>query len=244
MGSKFDSIEDPQCTQVTTVGLKSPPSGVEAWRGRCRFKLHPRHMITVQVCENYVFQDDNEIILRQLFTYKKQGEERSSTLTCDAAVTRESFLRDFSPLSQKERENRERAAERGRDPASWLALLYIDLHPDSRRGGKKCGLVTSDAPFLLLPSSRTTPNRVAWWPNGKVSASGPEGSRFETRFHRRYFVDAGLLQVKSYVWGQTPPAGMVRKSGNGVTPRVSSPSSDRGIKLRGPSQNSPRVASK
>ncbi|GBM91228.1 hypothetical protein AVEN_31637-1 [Araneus ventricosus] len=38
--------------------------------------------------------------------------------------------------------------------------------------------------------------------------------------------------------------GVMRKLGEGVPTQVSSSSSDRGSKLRGPSQNSPRVASK
>ncbi|GBN32152.1 hypothetical protein AVEN_136391-1, partial [Araneus ventricosus] len=39
-------------------------------------------------------------------------------------------------------------------------------------------------------------------------------------------------------------AGVVRKFGEEVPAQVSSSSSDRGSKIRGPSQNSPRVASK
>ncbi|GBN72378.1 hypothetical protein AVEN_76571-1 [Araneus ventricosus] len=41
-----------------------------------------------------------------------------------------------------------------------------------------------------------------------------------------------------------PPAGVAWKFGEGVPAQVSSSSSDRDSKLRGPSQNSPRVASK
>ncbi|GBN05870.1 Aspartyl/asparaginyl beta-hydroxylase [Araneus ventricosus] len=54
----------------------------------------------------------------------------------------------------------------------------------------------------------------------------------------------GLLHVKSYVVVKRPPVGVAWKFGEGVPARVSSSSSDRGSKLRGPSQNSPRVASK
>ncbi|GBN56255.1 hypothetical protein AVEN_213548-1 [Araneus ventricosus] len=43
---------------------------------------------------------------------------------------------------------------------------------------------------------------------------------------------------------QRPLAGVVRKFEEVVPAQVSSSSSDRGSKLRGPSQNSPRVASK
>ncbi|GBO46045.1 hypothetical protein AVEN_203612-1, partial [Araneus ventricosus] len=41
------------------------------------------------------------------------------------------------------------------------------------------------------------------WPSGKVSASGPESSRCETRFHGRSAVYVGLLHAKSYVGCQT-----------------------------------------
>ncbi|GBM06425.1 hypothetical protein AVEN_266371-1 [Araneus ventricosus] len=44
--------------------------------------------------------------------------------------------------------------------------------------------------------------------------------------------------------GQTSSGGVAWKFGKGVTAQVSSSSSDRDSKLRGPSQNSPRVASK
>ncbi|GBN99745.1 hypothetical protein AVEN_45548-1 [Araneus ventricosus] len=54
----------------------------------------------------------------------------------------------------------------------------------------------------------------------------------------------GLLRAKSYVAAKRPPVGVVRNFGEGVPAQVSSSSSDRGSKLRGSSQNSPRVASK
>ncbi|GBO04623.1 hypothetical protein AVEN_172398-1 [Araneus ventricosus] len=54
----------------------------------------------------------------------------------------------------------------------------------------------------------------------------------------------GLLHPKSYVVAKRPPVGGVRKLGEGVRAQVSSSSSDLGSKLRGPSQNRPRVASK
>ncbi|GBN23128.1 hypothetical protein AVEN_11665-1 [Araneus ventricosus] len=41
------------------------------------------------------------------------------------------------------------------------------------------------------------------WPNCKVSASWPEGSRFEIRFHSISAVYCGLLYVKLEVGGQT-----------------------------------------
>ncbi|GBM35990.1 hypothetical protein AVEN_78087-1 [Araneus ventricosus] len=52
----------------------------------------------------------------------------------------------------------------------------------------------------------------------------------------------GLLHAKPYVSAKRPPVGVAYKLGEGVPAQVSS--SDRGPKLRGPSQNSPRVASK
>ncbi|GBM33317.1 hypothetical protein AVEN_101644-1 [Araneus ventricosus] len=67
---------------------------------------------------------------------------------------------------------------------------------------------------------------------------GPEGFRFETRFRQVW----GLLHVKSYVVAKHPAVDVTWKFGEGVPAQVSS-SSDRGSKLRGPSQNSPRVAS-
>ncbi|GBN44074.1 hypothetical protein AVEN_220600-1, partial [Araneus ventricosus] len=54
----------------------------------------------------------------------------------------------------------------------------------------------------------------------------------------------GLLHVKSYAEVKRHPAGVVRKFGEGIPARMSSSLSDRGSKLRGPSQNIPRVASK
>ncbi|GBM03722.1 hypothetical protein AVEN_134943-1 [Araneus ventricosus] len=79
------------------------------------------------------------------------------------------------------------------------------------------------------------------WPSGKVSALGPEGSRFEPiplKIRRVW----GLLHVKSYVVAKRPPVGVAWKFGEGVPAQVSSSSSDSDSKLRGPSQNSPRVA--
>ncbi|GBM17255.1 hypothetical protein AVEN_223794-1 [Araneus ventricosus] len=53
-----------------------------------------------------------------------------------------------------------------------------------------------------------------------------------------------LLHAKSYVVAKRPPVGVAWKFSEGVPAQVSSSSSDRGSKLQGPSQNSPRVASK
>ncbi|GBO02309.1 hypothetical protein AVEN_163733-1 [Araneus ventricosus] len=54
----------------------------------------------------------------------------------------------------------------------------------------------------------------------------------------------GLLHAKSYVVAKHHPAGVVWKFGERALAQVSSSSSGSGSKLRGPSQNSPRVASK
>ncbi|GBM02193.1 hypothetical protein AVEN_190610-1 [Araneus ventricosus] len=67
------------------------------------------------------------------------------------------------------------------------------------------------------------------------------GSRPDSLKIRRVW---GLLHAKSSVVVKRPPVGVAWKFGEGVPAQVSSSSSDRGSKLRGPSQNSPRVASK
>ncbi|GBM71388.1 Tigger transposable element-derived protein 4 [Araneus ventricosus] len=67
-------------------------------------------------------------------------------------------------------------------------------------------------------------HRGRGWPSGKISASGPEGPRPQTRLLRRSAVYVGPLHVKSYV-------GIKRKFGEGVPAQVSSSSSDQGSKL-------------
>ncbi|GBM18612.1 hypothetical protein AVEN_110279-1 [Araneus ventricosus] len=54
----------------------------------------------------------------------------------------------------------------------------------------------------------------------------------------------GLLHAESYVIANRPNVGLAWNLGERVPSQVSSSSSDRRSKLRGPSQNSPRVASK
>ncbi|GBM67268.1 hypothetical protein AVEN_190090-1 [Araneus ventricosus] len=54
----------------------------------------------------------------------------------------------------------------------------------------------------------------------------------------------GLLHAKSYVVAKHPPVGVARHFEEEVPAQMSSSSSDRGSKLRGPFLNSPRVASK
>ncbi|GBM18459.1 hypothetical protein AVEN_66819-1 [Araneus ventricosus] len=100
-------------------------------------------------------------------------------------------------------------------------LLYVDM--DQR---------PSNPPS---PGGQVRPR----WPSGKVSTSGPEGRNPIPLKIRRVW---GLLHVKSYVVVKRPPVGVAWKFGEGVPAQVSSSSSDRGSKLRGPSQNSPRVA--
>ncbi|GBM68736.1 hypothetical protein AVEN_263562-1 [Araneus ventricosus] len=81
---------------------------------------------------------------------------------------------------------------------------------------------------------------------GLVVRSRPRGRSVEARnpippkIHRVW----GRLQAKSYIVAKRPPVGVARKFGEGVPAQVSSSSSDLGSKLRGPSLNSPRVASK
>ncbi|GBN19525.1 hypothetical protein AVEN_76265-1 [Araneus ventricosus] len=80
-------------------------------------------------------------------------------------------------------------------------------------------------------------------PSGEVSALGPEGSRLETDSTEDPPC-MGPLHAKSYVETKRPPADVGRKFGEWMPAQVPSSSSDRGSKLRGLSQNSPRVASK
>ncbi|GBM61983.1 hypothetical protein AVEN_201300-1 [Araneus ventricosus] len=79
------------------------------------------------------------------------------------------------------------------------------------------------------------------WPSGKVPALGPEGSWFETRFHRRYAVYGARCTLNHTQWPNDLPL-VWRGSLEGVPAQASSSSSDGGSKLRSPSQNSPRVA--
>ncbi|GBM49616.1 hypothetical protein AVEN_248995-1 [Araneus ventricosus] len=76
-----------------------------------------------------------------------------------------------------------------------------------------------------------------------VSASVPERAQARNPIPLMIRRVLGLLHAKSCVGAKPPPAGVVRKFRGEVPPQVSSSSSYRGSKLRGPSQNSPRVAS-
>ncbi|GBM61719.1 hypothetical protein AVEN_120568-1 [Araneus ventricosus] len=79
------------------------------------------------------------------------------------------------------------------------------------------------------------------WPSGKVGTGGSQVRNPIPLKIRRVW---GLLHAKSYVVAKRPPVGVARKFGEGVPAQVSSSSSDRGSKLRGPSLNIHRVASK
>ncbi|GBM80282.1 hypothetical protein AVEN_114741-1 [Araneus ventricosus] len=84
----------------------------------------------------------------------------------------------------------------------------------------------------------------SWWPSGKVPVSEPGKSQVRNPIPLKIRRVSGLLQAKSYLGVKRPPSGVVRKLVEGVPAQVSSSSSDRGSKLRGPSQNSSRAASK
>ncbi|GBM86325.1 hypothetical protein AVEN_17872-1 [Araneus ventricosus] len=80
----------------------------------------------------------------------------------------------------------------------------------------------------------------------KVLALGPEGSTFKTPLHEDP-LHVAPVHAKSDArapWINHPPLGVVRKFGVGVRAQISSSSSDHDSKLRGPSQNCTRVASK
>ncbi|GBN40174.1 hypothetical protein AVEN_159704-1 [Araneus ventricosus] len=86
---------------------------------------------------------------------------------------------------------------------------------------------------------------VPRWPSGSVSAClGAGGFQVRNPIPLKIRRVWGLLYAKSYVVAKRPPVGVAWKLGEGVSAQVSSSSSDRGSKLRGLSQNSPRVASK
>ncbi|GBM98997.1 hypothetical protein AVEN_133369-1 [Araneus ventricosus] len=81
-------------------------------------------------------------------------------------------------------------------------------------------------------------------PSVKVSSSGSEGHSYSKPDSTEDLPYMSLLRVKSYVGTKHSPAGVVLKFGEGVPAQVSSSSSDSDSKLQGPSQNSPRIASK
>ncbi|GBM79301.1 hypothetical protein AVEN_9937-1 [Araneus ventricosus] len=82
---------------------------------------------------------------------------------------------------------------------------------------------------------------VAYW---KVLGFAAGGFQVRNPIPLRLRRVWGLLHAKSYVVAKCLSVGVVWKFGEGVPAQVSSSSSDGGSKLRGPSQNSPRAASK
>ncbi|GBO06072.1 hypothetical protein AVEN_265132-1 [Araneus ventricosus] len=81
---------------------------------------------------------------------------------------------------------------------------------------------------VIAYNKGSQPCGIPQWLSTKVSTSGPEGSRLETRFHPRSII--------RYI------IPLVRRE---RLERWASPSSsEQGSKLRGPSQNSSRVAAK
>ncbi|GBM24251.1 hypothetical protein AVEN_22581-1 [Araneus ventricosus] len=73
------------------------------------------------------------------------------------------------------------------------------------------------------------------WPSGKVSTSGLDGRRLDSMYGAR-------CTLNHTSWPNALP--LVWRGSLEVPCQVSSSSSDRCSKLRGPSLNSPRVASK
>ncbi|GBN21281.1 hypothetical protein AVEN_29570-1 [Araneus ventricosus] len=82
------------------------------------------------------------------------------------------------------------------------------------------------------------------WPNGNVSTSRPEGGGTETRFHRRSAVCGASCTPNPTQWPNALPLLWRGSLERGAPAQVLSSSSDSGSKLRGPSLNRPRVASK
>ncbi|GBL95937.1 hypothetical protein AVEN_221025-1, partial [Araneus ventricosus] len=79
------------------------------------------------------------------------------------------------------------------------------------------------------------------WPTGNL---GTGGSQVRNPIPLKIRRASGLLHAKSYVVAKHPPVGVAQKFGERVPARMSSSLSDRCSKLRGPSLNIPRVASK
>ncbi|GBL80835.1 hypothetical protein AVEN_26261-1 [Araneus ventricosus] len=70
--------------------------------------------------------------------------------------------------------------------------------------------------------------------NRTVQGSKPDSTEYQSCI--------GPVARQSYEGVKRPPTGVVRSLERGVPAQASSSLSDRGSKLRGPSQNSPRVA--
>ncbi|GBO23734.1 hypothetical protein AVEN_12481-1 [Araneus ventricosus] len=78
---------------------------------------------------------------------------------------------------------------------------------------------------------------------GKVSASGRRTRGFRPDSTDICCICGSWCTPNLMSWPESPPAGVVRKFGERAPAQVSSSSYDCGSKLRGASQNSPRVAS-
>ncbi|GBM20786.1 hypothetical protein AVEN_108239-1 [Araneus ventricosus] len=94
---------------------------------------------------------------------------------------------------------------------------------------------------VINPREFSLPNLRSRWPSGNVWTGGSQVRNPIPLKIRRVW---GLLHAKSYVVAKRPPVGVARKFGEGMPAQASSSPSERGSKLRGPSPNSLRVASK
>ncbi|GBN08657.1 hypothetical protein AVEN_257547-1 [Araneus ventricosus] len=101
-------------------------------------------------------------------------------------------------------------------------------------GGKSCSYATGITNDLY--AQRKSLSAYTWYGLGFGAGGFQVRNPIPMKIH--------LLHVKSYVVAKCPPVGVAWKFGEGVPAQKSSSSSDCGSKLRGPSQNSPRVASK
>ncbi|GBO27163.1 hypothetical protein AVEN_16625-1 [Araneus ventricosus] len=113
------------------------------------------------------------------------------------------------------------------DQCDYSGILALNSEPYTHKHLKR----STDPEQIFFTQFRPR------WPSGKVSTSGPEVRNPIPLKIRRVW---GLLHAKSYVVARWCGAEVWR----GMPAQVSSSSSDRGAKLRGPSLNSPRVASK
>ncbi|GBL91110.1 hypothetical protein AVEN_184475-1 [Araneus ventricosus] len=82
------------------------------------------------------------------------------------------------------------------------------------------------------------------WPSGKASALRQKGFQVRNPIPLKIRRVLGELHLKSYVMAKRPPAGVMRKFGEGVPAQVPSSLSYLGSKLRGSFRNSPLLASK
>ncbi|GBM01541.1 hypothetical protein AVEN_16998-1 [Araneus ventricosus] len=65
---------------------------------------------------------------------------------------------------------------------------------------------------IALEACNPRSSKPRVWPRHRVSATQPEGHKFETCSHRRYAVYTDLVRIKS-VGVQKSPVGLVRKLG-------------------------------